>query len=126
MALFFACAAGLVARAETVDVEKNIPVKTAPIVKTDNKDVAVPMFRDADKKSPLVAKTKVASVASQNKFSVRETDKARGLNPKIVGANKISMQRFNRYAYRKSNATQPGVLVKKAGGENPANNGTAD
>ena len=100
-----------------VDAEKRFETREASIVKTDKtgKDT-VPMFRDATKRPRLASATKVTAVASEKKFVVRANGKANRFNPQITGANKLSLQKFNTYAYRKSNSSQPGVPVKKAAG----------
>ena len=108
----------------TVDVEKRVPQKSAEIGKTADAS-SVTMFRDADKKASITKKTKVISVSSEKKFSVNKNNRADKFNPRVVGANKLSMQRVNRYAYRKSNSSNPGVPVKKAAGDDdPAVDGT--
>jgi hypothetical protein len=125
IAVVFLSGAGICASAEIVDVEKSVPVKTAPIVNSGKSDggKALPMFRDAKKKPAIVTKAKVASVSSKS-VSIRKTGRADKLNPSHVGANRISMRKINSYASRKSNSGLPGAPVKKAGGD-PAENGAA-
>jgi hypothetical protein len=114
------CAMPAGALAQSIDVETRVKTKDAPIVKADkktDKNAGVLMFKDAGKKPRIVTKTKVRTVIGDKKFVVKNTKKADRFNPQIVGANKLSMQKFNRYAYRKNNSSKPGVPLKQAGGE---------
>jgi hypothetical protein len=105
--------------AETVAIGKTVPVKAAPIAKaSQSRDGGtLPMYRGAGKMAKITAKVRVVSVPSDKKYTVRETDKVRRINPRLIGANKLSMQQINRYAYRNSSVSAPGVPVKKAGGD---------
>ena len=106
-------AVGLRAGAETVDLTKRYPTGTAPIVQ--NKTGAVPMFASAGKKAKIGQKVKVTH-AEKKQAGVTTVGGTTNLDPRHVGAKKISMQQFNRYAYRKSNSSKPGVPVTKAAG----------
>jgi len=100
------------ASSQAVDVEKRIEPEAVG-------SASMPVFRDADKKPVLVTKTKIKTVSSERKFCFKKSGNADKFNPRVIGANKISMQKFNRYAYRKSNSAKPGVPVKKAGDKTP-------
>jgi hypothetical protein len=114
-ALLFAAASA--ARAEPVDLTKRYPAGTAPIVqnKTGDKN-AVPMFAGAGKKAAIAKKATITQADKKRKVSVEKNTASNKLDPQTVGAKKLSMQQFNKYAYRRNHGVRPGVPVTKAAG----------
>jgi hypothetical protein len=68
------------------------------------------------KKAHLASSAKVMSPRkTKNASLTRSSSNSNRLNPARTGAKKMSLQDYNRYAYRKSNSSKAGVPVVRAG-----------
>jgi hypothetical protein len=78
------------------------------------------MYRANGAKASRVSKAAVTHPADKT-APLAEHDHAQKLDPSEIGADKLSMQDYNRYAYRKGNRSEEGVPVTTAGEKSDKN-----
>jgi hypothetical protein len=97
-----------------VNLSKRYHAGNARIVLHDNSG-RFKMHSANEKPAPLVKKAKITHVANKKAVIKKKNPKAaEKLDPETVGPEKVTMQDYNRYAYRKSDSGKPGVPVTKA------------
>lgn len=93
---------------------RRYPVKQARVATPQNGEDGVRMYKGNGVRDSRIAKADVAHPADKV-VPRKESAQSEQLNPAEVGAGTLSMQDYNRYAYRKNNSSESGVPVTKAG-----------